>query len=175
VVVFLDRHMKDPQRILVPAGGGPHARLGLRLAHDLASGQADGSVVVLRVVGAADDVDVAAEEAAVQHLIRDELGDADGRVSARVVQSPSVVQGILSEASQGYDLLVIGASEEWFLRNWLFGAIPDVVAERAPCSVLQVRKHEPSPVSRLRRMAKWFGRRADHAQRSDDRWDGSIR
>jgi len=175
VVVFLDRHMKDAQRILVPAGGGPHARLGLRLAHDLASGQADGSVVVLRVVGAADDVDVAAEEAAVQHLIRDELGDADGRVSARVVQSPSVVQGILSEASQGYDLLVIGASEEWFLRNWLFGAIPDVVAERAPCSVLQVRKHEPSPVSRLRRMAKWFGRRADHAQRSDDRWDGSIR
>lgn len=110
----------------------------------------------MRVLGQAKDVDMAVEEAAVQKLIRDELGEANGRVSARVAQSPSVVKGILSEASQGYDLVVIGASEEWFLYNWLFGAIPDLVAERAPCSVLQVRKHEPSTVSGLRRIARWF-------------------
>jgi hypothetical protein len=51
-------------------------------------------------------------------------------------------------------LLIIGASEEWFLRNWLFGSIPDVVAEQASCSVLLVRKHEPAIVSRLRRVTK---------------------
>ena len=156
VAVLLDRDLKDARRVLVPAGGGPHARLGLRLAYDLAAGDAAGSVVVLRVLGQAKDVDMAAEEAAVQKLIRDELGEANGRVSTRVVQSPSVVEGILSEASQGYDLVVIGASEEWFLHNWLSGAIPDLVAERAPCSVLQVRKHEPSTVSGLRRIARWF-------------------
>jgi len=65
-----------------------------------------------------------------------------------------VVAGILDVAAQGYDLLIIGASEEWFLRNWLFGSIPDVIAERAPCSVLLVRKHEPAAVSRLRRITK---------------------
>ncbi len=156
VAVFLNRHLKDVRRVLVPAGGGPHARLGLRLAYDLAVGEAAKSVAVLRVVRPTKDVDMAAEEATVQRLIRHELGEADGRVSARVVQSPSVVSGILSEAGQGYDLLIIGASEEWFLSNWLFGAIPDVVAERAPCSVLLVKKHEPSPVSWLRRMARWF-------------------
>jgi len=156
VAVLLDRDLKDARRVLVPAGGGPHARLGLRLAYDLAAGDAAGSVVVLRVLGQAKDVDMAAEEAAVQKLIRDELGEANGRVSTRVVQSPSVVEGILSEASQGYDLVLIGASEEWFLHNWLSGAIPDLVAERAPCSVLQVRKHEPSTVSGLRRVARWF-------------------
>lgn len=156
VAVFLDRHLKDVRRVLVPAGGGPHARLGLRLAYDLAVGEAAKSVVVLRVVRPTKDVDMAAEEATVQRLIRHELGEADGRVSARVVQSPSVVSGILSEAGQGYDLVVIGASEEWFLRNWLFGAIPDVVTERVPCSVLLVKKHEPSPVSWLRRMVRWF-------------------
>ena len=156
VAVLLDRDLKDARRVLVPAGGGPHARLGLRLAYDLAAGDAAGSVVVLRVLGQAKDVDMAAEEAAVQKLIRDELGEANGRVSTRVVQSPSVVEGILSEASQGYDLVLIGASEEWFLHNWLSGAIPDLVAERAPCSVLQVRKHEPSTVSGLRRIARWF-------------------
>jgi amino acid transporter/nucleotide-binding universal stress UspA family protein len=153
VAVFLNRHLEDVRRVLVPVGGGPHARLGLRLAHDLALGEA-ARLTVLRVVRPREDVDMAAEEAAAEKLIRDELGDTGDRVSARVVQSPSVVSGILGEAGQGYDLLVIGASEGWFLRNWLFGAIPDVVAERAPCSVLLVRKHEPSPVSWLRRMVE---------------------
>jgi amino acid transporter/nucleotide-binding universal stress UspA family protein len=153
VVVFLDRQLAQVRRILVPSGGGPHARLGLRLAYDLAVGEA-AELVVLRVVRQTGDVDLAAEEAAAKKLIQDELGEANGRVSVRVVQSPAVVEGILGEAEQGYDLLVIGASEEWFLRNWLFGTIPDVVADRAPCSVLLVRKHEPRPVSWLRRMMR---------------------
>ncbi len=67
------------------------------------------------------------------------------------MQSGAVVKRILLEARLGYNLLVIGASEEWFLRNWLFGASPDEVAERAVCPVLLVKKHEPSPVSWLRR------------------------
>jgi amino acid transporter/nucleotide-binding universal stress UspA family protein len=158
VAVLLNRQLKEVRRVLVPAGGGPHARLGLRLAHDLAEGEA-ARLVVLRVARQTEDVDMAAEEAAVQKLIRDELEDANSRVSARVVQSPSVVEAILSEAGQGYDLLVIGASEEWFLRNWLFGTVPDVVAERAACSVLLVRKSEPSVVSWLRRMVRRFRRR----------------
>jgi amino acid transporter/nucleotide-binding universal stress UspA family protein len=154
VAVLLNRGLNGVRRILIPAGGGPHARLGLRLAYDLARGE-DAQLVVLRVVRR-KDADLASEQAAAEKLIHDELGDADGRVSARVVQSAAVVESILLEAHQGYDLLVIGASEEWFLRNWLFGAIPDEVAERAPCSVLLAKKHEPSPVSWLRRATQRF-------------------
>ncbi|UCC65111.1 MAG: universal stress protein [Anaerolineae bacterium] len=54
-------------------------------------------------------------------------------------------------------MIVLGASEEWFLRDLLSGSIPDVVAERAPCSVLLVRKHEPASVSWVRRMARQVG------------------
>ena len=154
VAVFLDRKLREIRRVLVPAGGGPHARLGLRLAHDLVVGE-DAELVVLRVVRSTEEVDEAAVEETLHNLIRNELGEADGRVKARVVRSPSVVSGILTELQRrSYDLLVIGASEEWFLRNWLFGAIPDVVAERAPCSVLLVRKREPRPISWLRRLVK---------------------
>jgi amino acid transporter/nucleotide-binding universal stress UspA family protein len=154
VAVLLNRGLNGVRRILIPAGGGPHARLGLRLAYDLARGE-EAELVVLRIVRR-KDADLAAEQAAAEKLIHDELGDVDGRVSARIVQSAAVVDSILTEARQGYDLLVIGASEEWFLRNWLFGAIPDEVAERAPCSVLLVKKHEPSPVSWLRRATQRF-------------------
>jgi nucleotide-binding universal stress UspA family protein len=153
VAVFLDRHLEHVQRILVPAGGGPHARLGLRMAYDLARSEG-AQVVVLRVARPAEDLDIPAEELAMRHLIHRELGETGEHVSACVVPSPSVVDGILNQAAQGYDLVIIGASEEWFLRNWLFGAIPDMVAERAPCSVLLVKKHEPSSVSWTRRKLK---------------------
>ncbi|MFQ6057940.1 MAG: amino acid permease [Anaerolineae bacterium] len=154
VAVLRDRGLKEIRRILIPAGGGPHARLGLRLAHDLTIAE-DAEVVVLRVVLNAGEVDLEAEQQALEHLIRGELGEKDGRVKARLVRASSVVAGILAEAQrQDYNLLIIGASEEWFLKNWLFGAIPDIVADRAHCSVLLVRKHEPSGVSWLRRMLR---------------------
>jgi amino acid transporter/nucleotide-binding universal stress UspA family protein len=151
--VFLDRGLEKVRRILVPAGGGPHARLGLRLAYALATNGLP-ELVILRVVPQAEDIDLAAEEAAAWRLTRDELGDAARRIGIKIRRASSIVEGILDEARSGYELLVIGASEEWFLRNWLFGSIPDAVAERAPCSVLLVRKHEPALLSWFRRTAK---------------------
>jgi nucleotide-binding universal stress UspA family protein len=40
-----------------------------------------------------------------------------------------------------YDLIIIGASHEWRIRNFLFGSIPDIVADHAQCSVLMVRRY----------------------------------
>jgi amino acid transporter/nucleotide-binding universal stress UspA family protein len=155
VGVFLDRHLGKVKRILIPAGGGPHARLGLRLAHGFAAADS-AELVVLRVVPLSKDVDISSEEAAVLRLIRNELRGKNGRVTPCIVQASSIASGILKEARNGYDLLFIGASEEWFIRNWLFGAIPDIVAERAPCSVLMVKKHEPAGMSWLRRTSRRF-------------------
>jgi len=45
-------------------------------------------------------------------------------------------------ASAEHDLIVMSASNEWTLRSWLFGSIPDKVANRAPASVLMVRLKE---------------------------------
>jgi nucleotide-binding universal stress UspA family protein len=43
--------------------------------------------------------------------------------------------------SHSQDLIIIGASHEWRIRNVLFGSIPDIVADYADCSVLMVRRH----------------------------------
>jgi nucleotide-binding universal stress UspA family protein len=110
-----------------------------------------------------------------RQLVEDALGGIPEEVTFSLKRNDSVVGGILAEASASpsarlrtgsaepsaqvagqasYDLIAIGASEEWFLKNLLFGSIPDQVADGAPCSVLMVRKHEPAPVSWLRRMIK---------------------
>jgi len=159
VAVLRDRGLGQVKRVLIPAGGGPHARLGIELAHRLVTSET-GQLTVLRVLLGKEEPDLKQQEELLHKLVEEVLGEVDERVQVKIIRANSVVGGIVTEAQEGeYDLVVIGASEEWFMRNWLFGSIPDVVAERAPCSVLMVRKHEPSAVSWLRRNLKRLGGR----------------
>ncbi|MBN2002859.1 MAG: amino acid permease [Anaerolineae bacterium] len=151
VAVFLDRGLNGLKRILVPAGGGPHARLGVRIACNLLPSDA-GEITIMRVASSEEEEEVQAE--ALKHLVENEQGQQLAKVVTKVVRAGSIVEGVITEARQGYDLVIIGASEQWALRNWLFGSIPDSVAEAVPCSVLMVRKREPEPLSRVRRIVK---------------------
>jgi amino acid transporter/nucleotide-binding universal stress UspA family protein len=174
VAVLRDRGVEDIKRVLVPVGGGPHARLALRLAWEIVKAER-GSLTALRILPEASEVDMEVEMDVLRQLVEDVLGGITEEVTCSLKRNDSVVEGILAEASAspsarlgtgsaepstqitgqvGYDLIAIGASEEWFLRNLLFGSIPDRVADGVPCSVLMVRKHEPAPVSWLRRMIK---------------------
>ncbi|MFQ5857059.1 MAG: amino acid permease [Anaerolineae bacterium] len=165
VAVLRDRGVGegDIERVLVPVSGGPHARLALRLAWDIARAEG-GSLTALHILPEKDEVDMEVEMDVLRQLVEDELGEIPEEVTFRLKRSDSIAEGILAEAAktedrEDYDLIAIGASEEWFLRNLLFGSIPDQIANGAPCSVLMVRKHEPSAVSWLRRTLKRLGGR----------------
>ncbi len=157
VAVLRDRGVENIKRVLVPVGGGPHARLALRLAWDIIRAE-KGTLTALRILPAAD-VDMAVELDVLRQLVEDVLGEVPKELNLSLKCSDSIVEGILTEAVEGsgqakYDLIAIGASEEWFLKSLLFGSIPDRVAEEAPCSVLMVRKYEPAPISSTRRILK---------------------
>ena len=51
----------------------------------------------------------------------------------------SIVDAVVEEA-KGYDLLAVGATEEWERLENAFGSVQDHIARRAPCPVLMVRK-----------------------------------
>jgi nucleotide-binding universal stress UspA family protein len=90
------------------------------------------------------DVDVAAEEADVRSEVAALVDGADVELRVLVEHSDDVVTTITEVAERGNnDLLVIGASGEKGLRTALFGTIPDIVADRVPCSVLLVRRYVP--------------------------------
>jgi amino acid transporter/nucleotide-binding universal stress UspA family protein len=152
VAVLRARKLQRIKHVLVPIGGGPHARLGLHLASQIARG--DGATLtVLRILRPREDLDIETEIRGLRHVIADILGETAPSARARIRIHEGVVEGILQEAQEGeYDLLVIGASEEWMLKNLLVGAVPDAVANRAPCSVLMVRRYEPAGVSTTRRI-----------------------
>jgi nucleotide-binding universal stress UspA family protein len=152
VAVLRERHLNKVHRILVPAGGGPHARLGLRLATEIARSD-EAELTLLRVARPSENLDAEAEMRGLNHLAEEVLGNPDPRVQARILIREDILDGILEEAQQGeYDLLVIGASEEWTIKSLLAGALPDTVADRAPCSVLMVRRYEAVGISTTRRI-----------------------
>jgi amino acid transporter/nucleotide-binding universal stress UspA family protein len=152
VAVLRARGLRQIKRVLVPIGGGPHARLGLRLASQIAQGD-EAALTVLRVLRPSEDLDIEVEMRGLQHVTRDVLGEAASNVSVRVQVHEAIMEGIVREAQEGeYDLLVIGASEEWPIKSLLVGALPDAVADSAPCSVLMVRRYEPTGISTTRRI-----------------------
>ena len=93
-------------------------------------------------------------------MVEDELGHVPEDIVFRLKCKESVSEGILEEATESdeeYDLIVIGASEEWSLQDLLFGSIPDRVANQVSCSVLMVRRYQPAPVTWFRRAMKRIG------------------
>jgi amino acid transporter/nucleotide-binding universal stress UspA family protein len=152
VAILLPRKFSQVKRILIPIGGGPHARLGLRLAAQIAQGET-AELTALRVLQPSTELDLEMEAEGLNRVVVDVLGENAAKATSRLVVSDSVIEAILDTAREGgFDLLVIGASEEWQIKSLLAGSLADAVADRSPCSVLLVRRHEPVRISTTRRI-----------------------
>jgi len=126
------------QHLLVPTAGGPNAVLAAEIAHAVAV-QNEGQATVLYVLR--PDAGVAQQQAA-QGAIQSTLGQLAEAPEfiAKIVESASPTTGILDEASQGYDTILIGASREGVINRVLFGEIPRKVALQSPIPVIIVKR-----------------------------------
>ncbi|NBC84761.1 MAG: amino acid permease [Bacteroidetes bacterium] len=144
LAVLKDRGVTSIRRILLPWGGGLHAQLGLEVATRIA-GATGATVQLLRVVR--EDVDADNESDALRETVRQLVGEQEN-IEYLVRTGNSVTEGIESAMEDvAPDLVIIGASREWTIRQVLFGSIPDVVADAADCSVLMVRRYVPDTLS----------------------------
>ncbi len=149
VAVVRGHKPAEVRRVLVPAAGGPNAILALDLALRLSP---DAQVTALNVVRqTAGPVEVALGYRQLSEVL--EPWQGEGRIVARVVRAPNPIEGILNEAANGYDLLLIGASNESYIDRKLFGNVPQTVAARAPTPTLIVRRRV-GPVRSLLRQAR---------------------
>jgi amino acid transporter/nucleotide-binding universal stress UspA family protein len=149
VLVLKDRGLEDVRRILVPMSGGPHALLGLKLASELAA-EWGATITALKVmVGKGLSGDSSEFDQQSIHLFQEqaeslgtELLEQTGiRAEVKVITGADITEAIIG-ASVPADLIIMGASNEWSLRQRLFGSIPDQVADQAPVSVLMVRSRQ---------------------------------
>jgi nucleotide-binding universal stress UspA family protein len=148
VLVLKDNGLKEIRRILVPTAGGPHAKLGLRVAHDLAAEYGASVTAMTAQVGHGysaarsefDHESLHFFQGLAEEYARDAIEDAgvDADISAVI---DTEVSDAIVKASADYDLVIIGASNEWRLRQWIFGSLPDKVTNQSSASVLMVRSY----------------------------------
>ncbi len=137
---------QTPKRILVPAAGGPHANVALRLAADIGlhtHARVEAMFVEPRIGAEAQAVG----EAILERTIRRALGSDAQHVGRRVVIANDFRRGIASVAEDGYDLVLVGASNHLTAKKVLFNAVPEKLirkAEAAGTSVAVLRRAIPA-------------------------------
>lgn len=138
VAVFIDRGLKEIRRILVPYLSSSHDRAALSLAQRLAK-HSQAEVTILHLVHPHRDPKLkgGAEEAVAQDFLDPETKT---RVAIKTIETRSPINAVLEESRQGYDLVLLGTSEELELEHRLFGLRPERIAMECPASMLIVRQ-----------------------------------
>ncbi len=142
IAVVRYRKYRPLKSVLVPVAGGPNSRRAVKMATTMASVAEEGPaiVTVLRVVRQG------ASESEVVRAHQDMAHSVEGIIyefNLKVVEGNDVVKAILDTA-EGYDLIVIGASNEPLFKTLLVGNIPEQVALKAKVTTIMVkRRHGP--------------------------------
>lgn len=123
------------QRILVPTAGGPNTVHALSFLVPLAP-----DVEITAVYIAPNDLPQ--EQALGRQQLRQLLTFVDGneKVESKVITAVNVSQGIVEEAANGYDLVIIGASGESSIDKIIFGDVPGAVVRESKVPIAVVRQ-----------------------------------
>jgi amino acid transporter/nucleotide-binding universal stress UspA family protein len=147
------RKRREPRRILVPTAGGENARLAISLAIDQArrfgARTGESPVVTLLNMCVPDDCSPEAQARGYE-LLRNLASDYDYPLEVKVTPAEDLVDGIVRESAE-HDLVVIGATAERLFDQVLFGTIPELVALRAPVTVMMVKGYKGPVRSWIRR------------------------
>lgn len=134
------REQRPLRSVFVPISAGPNSRRAVKLAVSMAT-QAEGGPAAVHVAtvipyDCPENYRVRAQQA-INHAL--ESSRTYPRITTGLIEGYNVVDAIL-EASQGHDLIVMGATEEPLFRNLLTGSIPTRVAKNADVTVIIVKR-----------------------------------
>lgn len=139
VTVAKGQEWGQVKKILVPTAGGPHAPIAARLAQVLSDAY-EAQVTALYVqLGRATPQQMEENRQRIAQTL--EGLDFHHPPERKVVIAESVVEGIVRE-SEGYDLVLLGASEAGLFDQFLFGSIPQQIAARVPKTAVIVRRYK---------------------------------
>ncbi len=151
VIVVRHRQWRPLKRVLVPVTGGRNSRRAVRIAVNMANAEKPDltTVTIIHVLPqGVDEVGRIRAERAVAEIMH----GVDGvPIETKYVEGDDPVESILSEA-KGYDLIVIGATEEPVFTNFLVGTLPERVARGAEVTVMMVKRRS-SPIHSFVRRA----------------------
>jgi uncharacterized hydrophobic protein (TIGR00271 family) len=127
---------EEMARILVPTAGGPNAIHALSMLLPLTNkSEITAMYVALEHLGPNEEAHGRARLRQTTQF----LGAAD-RIKTKLVTAETAMAGIVDEASQNYDLVVLGATKESSMDRILFGDVPGAVVRDSKKAVAIVRE-----------------------------------
>ncbi|MEH2235441.1 cation:proton antiporter domain-containing protein [Nostoc sp.] len=155
--------IKQIQRVLIPTSGGPNIQLAAQLVGYMAH---QNSIEVTSLYALSDKQpqkksrrtatqvkDTAAEEALASVAEEMQL-PADTILQTKTESGRNKAEVILNEANKGYNLIVLGASEQIRPQKALFNLLVDKVVQEAPCATMVVKSHLPQPKGEICKIAQ---------------------
>jgi nucleotide-binding universal stress UspA family protein len=139
VIVVRYRPWRPLKKILVPVTGGLNSRIAVKLAASMANAESEVDVIltILHVLPLSSNH--RAEILGQRAVDASQEGVEYEHIETRMIASDERATAIL-EASEGYDLIVIGASEEPLFRNFMVGTLAERVARGAKVTVMVVKR-----------------------------------
>ncbi|MDZ8085119.1 MAG: chloride channel protein [Nostoc sp. DedQUE12b] len=126
-------------RWLVPVAGGPNSPLAIKLLPALITLGNDPKIRLTQVFKPSElKPDMSISEQAIRHLMR--RRKLSSTVVALPIQANSVAEGVINLVeTEGYDVVVLGASREGLLQQAIQGNIPEAIASGVESTVILVR------------------------------------
>ncbi|MHC5764177.1 MAG: chloride channel protein [Nostoc sp.] len=124
---------------LVPVAGGPNLPLAIKLLPALITLGNDPKIRLTQVFNPSElKPDMSISEQAIRHLMR--RRKLSSTVIALPIQANSVAEGVIKLVqTEGYDVVVLGASREGLLQQAIQGNIPEAIASGVESTVILVR------------------------------------
>ncbi|MGM3305166.1 chloride channel protein [Anabaena sp. WFMT] len=126
-------------RWLVPMAGGPNARAAIKLLPALVTLGNDAEIRLTQVFKPSElKPDMIVLEESTRQLMRHR--NLHSTVIASPIQADSVAEGVIDLVkTEGYDVVVLGASREGLLQQAIQGNIPETIASGVESTVILVR------------------------------------
>ena len=126
------------KRCLVPMAGGPNAKIALKLIPALVTSSHELEIGLTQVFPLSQQKDMSVLKAAKQLLIN--KYKLSNLIKVTSIRNNSVSEGVINLVNtQGFDLVVLGASREGMLQQAMNGNIPEAIASGVDCTVILVR------------------------------------
>lgn len=141
IIIFRSGKGNPIEKILLPSGGGTHAKAAEIFGGGLAKAVA-GSITVMRVVTQYNlSEEEQAEEIAQLDESKKRIEKACGvNVASKLIHHPHISSAVKDE-SASYDTVIIGATRNSMYHHVLFGAIPETLAKELDTNIILVKHY----------------------------------
>lgn len=132
ICLLKDNNLRDIKNILFPYGGGRYSQLTAKVVKRIAKAH-NAKITVVKIV------DELHNEEELQNQIKfamDELGED---IDVKIVKGKLTDEVV--KLSKDFDLLVVGASLDWGMKEYITGLRTDEIVEKSKCSALVVKSY----------------------------------